>query len=244
MTRAGPLRCVVVGEDAAHAEIAAVWVKRRVLEERDWARDIDWSDLLVWERDEAGPRPYFKHQDVKRWARGSRRVRIRFDKGDPSVSDEEGHMFLRALIWAQLQGFDVVVLGRDVDGRLKRRDGFRRAIRDRSWSLAVLGLLAEPESEAWYLAGFVPTSKGERDALAAVRERLRFDPTEHPHRLTSTVPGGRKDAKSVLDDLVGADTARRRDCLEAPFDRLRRVGVDCGIVDFLDQVDDRLLPLV
>lgn len=244
MTRVGPLRGVVVGEDAAHAEIAAVWVKRRVLEERDWARELEWSDVLVWAEAEVGRRPYYKHLDIKRWVEKSRRIRIRFTRDDPSVADEEAHMFLRALIWAELQGFDVVVLGRDVDGRSKRRDGLRRASRDRKWSFAVLGLLAEPESEAWYVAGFVPTSKGDSEALEAVRARLHFDPTEHPHRLTSTVSEGPKDAKSVCEALIGTDADRRRDCLEAPFERLRRVGAACGIVDFLDDIDARLVPLV
>lgn len=244
MTRAGPLRCVVVGEDAAHAEIAAVWVKRRVLERHAWAREQDWSDIVTWGGAGAWERPYFKHLDIKSWAEKSRRIRIRFLKGDPSVSDEEAHMFLRALIWAGLEGFDVVVLGRDVDGRPGRRDGFLRATRDRDWSFAVLGLLPEPESEAWYVAGFVPRSKREEESLAAITKQLRFDPTEMPHRLTSTVAGGPRDAKAVRDALSGADDDRRRDCLDAPFDRLRRVGAACGIVDFLDDIEARLLPLV
>lgn len=110
------------------------------------------------------------------------------------------------------------------------------------WPFQVAVAMAEPEIEAWHVAGFEPRDDEERRRLKEVREALSFDPRTQSHRLTSHPNDARTDAKRLLEALCGTDQERRETCLD---DRaaLRRRGAMNGLSLFLREIEDCIVPL-
>lgn len=100
-----------------------------------------------------------------------------------------------------------------------------------------------PEVEAWYVAGFTPRSPVETETLKGLTAELSFDPTRTPESLLSRSPGHPRDAKRVLQVLAGDDAERRETCL-ADHQRLRERGAGCGVAAYLDDVSEKIVPLV
>lgn len=136
---------------------------------------------------------------------------------------------------------DVVLLVRDMDGYRDRRKGMEQVRKGFAWPFAVVIAAPEPEIEAWHVAGFVPADAKETEALEALRRRLSFDPTLESHRLTSHPNDAATDAKRVLEALCDDARDRRQRCLADPG-VLRRRGAANGLIDFLDEVDDAIVP--
>jgi hypothetical protein len=130
----------------------------------------------------------------------------------------------------------VLVVARDLDDQPERRSGMRQAL-DEAGRDALLATPL-PESEAWIVAGFEPEDDEERARLTAVKKNLGFDPTERPHELRHHGP---KDSKPVLEALTGGDVDRE-DCCLANLERLRRVGEDYFLLDYLNQCAAHLGP--
>lgn len=112
-----------------------------------------------------------------------------------------------------------------------------------AWPFPVIAGWAEPEVEAWHVAGFTPRGADEQANLQALRESLSFDPTTAPHRMTSSKNDAPTDAKRVLQQLCGADPDRRRACL-SDHATLRARGAEIGVADFLDELQQKLVPLM
>lgn len=248
MSRVGPLRCVLIGEDEAHWRIADSWTRRVLQTAIPWIAALEWNAVLEWYSNEG--RPYCKHGDIVREKKRGRGLRLRLGRLLNEMRDArkaaEGVQCLRNLAWVELLAprTDVVYFARDVDGKPERHDALDYARAHRAWPFAIVGMMCQPESEAWFVAGFVPGDERERAQLATVMKQLRFDPTQQPHKLTSTVHGGPRDAKKVLALLIKRDPARRADCLEVPLARLRLVGAESGINRFLDEVEREVAPRV
>ena len=245
MTDAGPLLCVLVGEDVAHWRIADRWTWRLIQDEKPWTVDLDPEQVFVWmENTERGGR-YFKHRDIESFSEGKmgRRLRLHFRRTlrDLDSLDTKGVQafarFVRNLAWAEFQAPKprFVYLAMDVDRKRARVDGLARAVDARDWTVEPIGVLPDPESEAWYVAGFVPEDAPERARLDAVFARLAFDPSVHADRLTSTTSGPR-DAKRVLAELTAGDEERKARCLDTDFGHLCRAGDSTGIGEFVDAV--------
>jgi hypothetical protein len=137
---------------------------------------------------------------------------------------------------------DVVVLARDMDGYPNRRAGMVQVRDGLPWPFEVVLAWAEPEVEAWLVAGFAPIDRGEQTLLDDLRAKLSFDPTTQSHRLTSHRNDAPTDAKRVLDHLSGGDRERREACL-ADRALLRARGAANGAAAFLDEVDARIVPV-
>jgi len=107
--------------------------------------------------------------------------------------------------------------------------------------------LAEPEREAWVLAGFDPEDEDEEAALHACRTDLGYAPHEHAHRLSAGSGEATDDSKRVLGALC-ATAERERLCLRIPDHERRTVlvkrGKDSGLATWITHVEDRLLPQV
>lgn len=140
---------------------------------------------------------------------------------------------------------DLVVIARDTDRKREETEAFDQACSVSTWPFQVILAAMHPESEAWYIAGFVP-EPGEQDRLKEARRALGFDPTEEPHRLTARKQGDPRDAKRWLDYLTGEDTDRKRVCLDTSLETLRRRGSTCGLTDYLRDFESgvRGLPFV
>lgn len=136
---------------------------------------------------------------------------------------------------------DIVVLARDLDGYPDRRDGLEQVCTGLSWPFAIIAATPEPEIEGWIVSGFVPRDEAEQLRLEQLRGELSFDPALHSHRLTSHPNGASTDAKRVLSRLCNGDPEREHACLVR--DVLRQRGADNGARAFLDEVDQRVLPV-
>lgn len=136
---------------------------------------------------------------------------------------------------------EVVVLARDSDrydrraGIIQVRDGFH-------WPFRVVIAVAHPEVEAWYVSGFEPKSHAEKAHLEQLTRDLSFNPTIQSHRLTSQPKNSPRDAKRVLANLCGEDLDRQRACL-TDEQRLRARGGENGLAQFLDEIDESIVPL-
>lgn len=138
---------------------------------------------------------------------------------------------------------DVVVLVRDADNRNEeRREGFEQARTSSPHLERIVIGIANPEREAWVLAGFVPCDGREQSALDSERQRLGFDPTRHPHELRGNA---KRSAKTALASLLGSDDRREHRCLtEPPLAHLRQRGAHTGLAAFLDEIDERVVPVI
>jgi hypothetical protein len=136
---------------------------------------------------------------------------------------------------------EVVILARDLDGYPERRAGLVQVRDGLPWPFKIVIAAAQPEVEAWRVAGFVPRDQGERGRLATLASDLSFDPTTESHRLTSHPNDARTDSKRVLRQLCGSDSDRKDACLE---DRaiLRLRGAMNGVKAFLDEIDQHIVP--
>lgn len=150
-----------------------------------------------------------------------------------------------------------LLLAFDADGKPdheRYRAGVHAAVRERTFPFAILVAEAHPEFDAWVLAGFVPASRRDHDALAAVRTSLRnaghaFDPLAEPHRLTSTIADDPRDAKQLcarLLDLSGqahlGEPAVQRCIDELPLSA--PVSAALGLTAFVDDIVRGVLPLL
>lgn len=110
---------------------------------------------------------------------------------------------------------------------------------------------ADPEVDAWIVAGFAPVSDHESGRHAQLTRTLKFDPVTNPERLSTTSEArhhSRGDAKLVCQALLGLDTQAHpanpavQRCLEAPLDQLARNAQRSGLADFLDDVWTKVVP--
>lgn len=229
----------IAGEDRGHFE-AVDRLTTRVMRER-----VDWfqRELFAW-RGPDEQSTWWRLKEAFELARSQRLpVHGHFD-GLPAKEDAP---LVRAqlLLWAKAHAagetLNVVFAARDTDAR-PRADGARQAVDHRDWPFPVVLAHPHPEVEAWHIVGFVPDDDDERARLAEIRSSLGFDPTLQPHRLSSTSPDSKRDAKAVLHALA-ADDDRKARCLDAPLDHLRVRGGDCGLTTFLEDVTAKVLPL-
>jgi hypothetical protein len=160
---------------------------------------------------------------------------------EPAAPDAQAAR--RALmLFAKLGMTDAVVLLRDADDQPERCTGLRQA-RDSSPHRDRIAVgVAEPEREAWLVAGFQPRDDHERSALAQERQRLGFDPTLEPKSLRGD---GKRSAKTALATLTVRDHERQRQCLaDTPLEHLRERGASCGLAAFLDEIELRVAPAI
>lgn len=139
-----------------------------------------------------------------------------------------------------------LLLIRDMDQQEKERKDSLIKARDDAQppTLTVVLGMASPKREAWVLNGFRYQSDEERDRLKAEKDKLKFDPCLEVHRLNGR-RGEDRDIKRVLAVLTDGNPDRERDCWEqTPLPALRRNGPHTGLAAYLDEVRDRLLPLL
>lgn len=140
---------------------------------------------------------------------------------------------------------EALVIARDLDRQPERRRGFRQVMDDPGMTppFPVVYAGADPEIEAWQIAGFEPETAAEHQALARMKEALGFWPHREAHRLTSRPNDAPTDAKRVLCALTNGDPDRSDRCLD-DLPRLADRGSGRGVTAFLDDAERLLVPLV
>jgi hypothetical protein len=167
-------------------------------------------------------------------------VPMGFFDGRPAKHD--ARMARRALLlFAKLGMPDLVVLVHDADDRPERREGFEQARNDTPLPERIVIGIANPEREAWVIAGFVPCDEREQNAVASERQRLGFDPSLHPHELRGN---GKRSAKTALANLLDDDQREHRCLTEPPLAHLRQRGEHTGLTAFLNEIEERIVPVI
>jgi hypothetical protein len=139
---------------------------------------------------------------------------------------------------------DAVVLVRDTDGREERRRGLMQARDVKPWPFEIVLAVAHTKRECWVLAGFDPCSESEENVLAELRRELGFDPRVQAVELTAAAPNAPRNAKRVLDRLIGGNRDREADCwMTSDLEILAERGQLTGLADYLNEVRERLVPL-
>jgi len=256
---------LLVAEDTLCANLAMDLCDRAIAERAHaaWLRD-QWEGWKTWEIED----PSFTGGSPRRWRgfadagdgdrRWSKRGEVPVSVRVRPVPGEGGHAALaRKAMLAALRmspAPTAVVIAHDTQGDAGLRERIRAAV-DRSAidgedHVPVLLAIMHQESNAWLVAGFVPDAQGTQ-RREDERQRLGFDPVEHPHRLTPGRSDTKKDAKRVCGTLLfgeaGADAQPTDDLVracwrETPLDTLEHNGNQTGLPEFLVDVATRLLP--
>lgn len=245
--RLGAVNLGVACEDEGHFSAISCLVDAALLTHHDWLRDIIEHCRSWYGLDES--RRWYKYDpgdalDVRPVVLdGMRIAKHGHIKGQP-LKPEAGMWRNVLLRFCHCEPRpEVVLLVRDMDGYLARKEGMEQVRTDIPWPFPVVIAAPEPEVEAWHVSGFIPANASEQAALDELRRRLSFDPTLESHRLTSHPNDAATDAKRVLAALCGDDYERRRRCIADPH-LVRQRGVANGGSRFLEEVERRIVPLL
>lgn len=244
------VQVAVAAEDWGHYRAATRLADRVIAGKIEWIRDH-----LADETTRESVRRWGIAERERPWTRLKDAYRAAKDRGLPCFGHFDGRpgepdaaMFRAQLLLFQDEQnkgarIDAVLLVRDVDDDTRRVGGARQALALR-WPFPVIIALARPEIEAWLVAGFVRRTEECGRRLDEDRRRLGFSAPEQPHRLTSKRQGvSDLDAKDTIARLCDGDRNRESLCLEESLDLLRRRGAECGLADYLADVEAHLVPL-
>jgi hypothetical protein len=243
MGTAAAFTFAVVCEAPADLRLVADLADRVLCQEVDW---IDPENLNL-HRQWRGLEPGDSHLEWHWVGRLAQQQNIRAHghfSGEPGALDAAAARKALLLLARSQQSPDAVVLARDTDGQTDRRRGLEQARAASLWPFEVVLAVADTKREGWVLAGFDPRSKAEEESLAGIRRDLGFDPRLRAESLTATEPQAPRNAKRVLNHLIGGDPDREQECWTATaLGTLRERGRLTGLSDFLDEVRKRLVPL-
>ncbi|MFO0562747.1 MAG: hypothetical protein U0269_32310 [Polyangiales bacterium] len=248
---------VLVAEDTA-AAIAAATIVDRVIHERgeQWQRDLwddeqrathrRWRSLRTDSHARAidGVGTFSTKQNVA----PDRKITLAPGRGGVAVEvakffaalDEADERATLAVFACDLDGQERSSALSEHDERVQRakKNGNARA------DCFVIAL-AQPEFEAWFIAGFTAQTTDEQRRLEEQRRACGFDPCANPEQLHSNSNGPR-DAKNVLEALCASRKVadeRVRACVErCPLDVLETRGEAAGVRRFTEQITRELLP--
>ncbi|MBX7081374.1 MAG: hypothetical protein K1X88_19390 [Nannocystaceae bacterium] len=232
-------RVRVACEDNGHFEVVRVLASLTLREHLAWFEDVE--PHVLWEKESI--------TDARRRARERGVARLHGHFG--GVPGEADALMVRAqlLLWdSDAWAFDFAVLARDTDGDRARRNGACQAVAENALRVPsrppIVLAYAEPEIEAWVIAGFIARDDAEQRRLHAELKRLGFDPRSAPERLTAKRHSDARDAKAVLVALCGSADAQTRwvRCADASLERWREHTKAAGGPEFLDAVRHEVVP--
>jgi len=143
-----------------------------------------------------------------------------------------------------------VLLIRDLDNQPQRREGIEQARSEhinRQHKLEIIIGTADRMREAWVLNGFIPSNQEEGQILKEITTQLTFNPCEESHRLRNslTEPDRLRNPKVVVEKLTGGRMQREQQCWEeTSLELLRKNGVHTGLTAYIDEIEERLIPII
>ncbi len=238
-------RFAVVAEAPADHRTATELADRILIEAiNDW---VDEDQLLYqreWVVDVAGGPLSWKR--IRKLAEAAGIEAEGFFNGEPGLPDARAARRALRYLRATIPGLKAVVLIRDQDDQIDRRDGLEQARREDHEGLVIVVGLAIVERECWVVCGFEPQDESERARLKDAREQVGFHPHERSHDLKACKDDNAKlSPKRVLRLLTEGNFDRERRCWkETPLVVLRQRGKENGLTDYLHEVRERLAPLI
>jgi len=249
VNRTEPVRIALAAEDRAGVELVCAWTDRLLREHAPpWGGEMLDADANALDHQRTFVAPpsaegrYYKlgnHRDAP--SRGHR-GHGHFGK-NPGGPDAVLVRFVLLDCVRAEPAPDVVVIARDLDGQLARREGAQQAIDEKSWPFTVVLAWAQPEAEAWALSVYRPSDAAAQARLDALTRELGFVPTVYTNRLSSSAKSP-KDAKRVFREL----TARER--VDVDLDVYAVASLDglwpetSGLHEFLSAVREHIVPRV
>lgn len=236
-------RLVTVCEAAGDHDLVSTLADRVLLEKPSWLEAELIDTVRVWcglTRESA----FVTWTGIKREAD---RLHIRAHghfAGTPGAPD--AHAARRALlvITATEARPAAVVLMRDSDGDIRRRDGLEQARDSGQWPFRLVVALAHCNRECWLLCAFEPSNASEEQRLESVTRQVGFNPCLRFERLTARRASARRNAKRVLRVLFEGDlSVVERGIRETGVELLRTRGANNGLAAFLREVEERIVPL-
>jgi hypothetical protein len=197
-----------------------------------------------------GDRDFYTVKRVHAIAR-ARRLGVphgHFD-GKPGAA---GATMARTVFWlcrdfAKTQPLDGVVLVWDMDDQPEDRSRGLDQARTEATRLASFRIVigrANPNREAWVLVGFDAETDEERERLEELRQELGYPPNQDAHRLTAKHETDKHNGKRVLRALTDGDHDREaRAWRDTSLATLRARGRNCGLAEFLAEIEEHLVPL-
>ena len=139
-----------------------------------------------------------------------------------------------------------IALVRDQDNQPERRRGLEQAREVDDGRVPIVIGLAIIKRECRVIAGFDPADEDETARHAAERKHLGFDPRLRSEELTAGKgDNAKRSAKEVLAVLCDNRFEREQRCWrETPLTTLRERGANNGLAAYLDEVRERLAPLI
>ncbi len=233
---------VVVVEGVSDVRVVRGFAERALLEK---SADFN-SSLLTWRGLDDGS--LFVQWSVVLHVMQERRIGRRYGHFEGEISGEPyAYQARNALTLCHEVGMPLaVVLVCDADSQPERLGGLKQARENHEKFYephypVVVGM-ANPCREAWVLCGF-ESKDNEKLKLLAKTKELTFDPTREPHKLNTA--NTERNAKRVLESLIGNDLDREELCWnETMFQHFFNHGAQCGLKAYLEEVQDRLSPLL
>ena len=229
----------LVCEAPADRQTAAALTTRVACNAVDWM-EPEYLQFRGYKPDD----PQLLWREVKTTAVANNVSVVGFINGLPASPD--AHNAMRALIlFNRLDPKpDAVLLIRDSDNDLDRRDGLHQARAAEPWPFPVVIGLAHTKRECWHIAGFEPKDEEERERCEKERLLLGFDPRTRSHELTAKHDenNDKRSAKRVLRVLIADDFAREAECLTV-LTVLHERGEENGLREFLREIEAALVPI-
>jgi hypothetical protein len=230
-------------------EARADFLTASELADRVFCDSVNWiePEILHSLRSYIGPpgdEPFLTWKRVKALAKESGLRPRGFIEGLPPELDAAQARRAIKFIESNSPDVDGILLIRDADRLTNRLIGLEQA-RDASplKQRVVIGL-AHTKRECWVLAGFDARDDRERALLKEIKQELGFDPCSQSEQLTAIHDHDKRSAKPVLKHLVQSDKDREAACWkEAPLRLLRDRGEQTGLRQYLEEVEQRLIPL-
>ena len=244
------LKLCIVYEADADSQLGRSLADRVVVDCIDWLRDQ--PDLLAFQREWTTEHGgiQFRWDAIDDLGRDMN-LRIRgYEDGEKDYPDFKAAVRALRVIRNLFDDVDAVVLIRDTDDQLNRVDGLNQAknrFDGKNQGFRVLVGAARTKRECWVLAGFTPKDEVETGLFQEERQRLGFDPTTRSHELTAKNSENvdTKSAKRVLRKLTQGSSDREEECwTKTPLEQLRSKGESNGLTDYLNQVEEVLVPMV
>jgi hypothetical protein len=169
----------------------------------------------------------------------------KFDKDFPKHHDARRFdLFMKLLIASNRLAPEAILLVLDADSKDDKRAAFLKLNSVyQSEKVAIIVGVPHPETECWLLAGYVHgmSEEEERELEQYTRDTDGVDPCRQSHRLNAPNESEKRHPKCALRELCPTE-ARQNQCLDASFDTLRRHGQENGLAEFIDALENRLIP--
>jgi len=230
-------------------EARADFLTASELADRIFCDSVDWiePDYLGFHRSYTGfpgDEPFLTWKRVKALAKDSGLRPRGFIEGQPLELDAA--QARRALVFIESTWPDVdgILLIRDADRLTDRLIGLEQARAASPLNQRIVIGVAYTKRECWVLAGFDSGDDRELALLTEIKQELGFDPCTQSGQLTAIHDHDKRSAKRVLKHLVQGDKDREAVCWkQTPLRLLRDRGEQTGLRQYLEEVEQRLVPL-